>query len=322
MTSSFEDNVLLGQILFAIEHDDIVLPTLPNVAVKIQELLDDPNVSADQIVSVLSSDPFICAQIIKSANSAIFTGKPPIDNVREAATRLGYRQLRNLVITITMSKMLYSNNYIINQRMKEVWKESREMAVLSYVLAMRQPHLSPDQAMLAGLMCNIGVLPLCQYIEKNNISVTDDSLASIIKKCSGIIGTRLLNKWNFPHEISDAVAQCEDIRHESTMAPRADYSDVVTFAYLQNPSRNEGVAWDNVSSVKRLGLSEIECMTFLESNARQIEQVESLFGMNPTIEPRMQASIPSPAQISAPYQASQPAKRTGGLWSFLLRLLR
>ena len=322
MTSTFEDHALLGQILYAIEHDDIVLPTLPNVAVKVQELLDDPNISADQIVAILSSDPFISAQIIKSANSAIFAGRPPIDNVREAATRLGYRQLRNLVISITMSKMLYSNNFIINQRMKEVWKQSREIAVVSYVLAMRQTHLSPDQAMLVGLMYNIGVLPLCQYVEKCKISVTDESLANIIAKCSGTVGTRLLKKWNFPQEITDAVAQCGDIHRESTMGSLADYSDVVIFANLQNPAHSKVVAWSNVAPVKRLDLSEIECMTFLESNAQRIEQVESLLGMNPTTQPRGHARINPPSQTLEPPSTSQPKERKGGLLAFLLRLWR
>lgn len=94
-----EHRPLLEAILAAIETDNMVLPTLPDVAYKIQDLIDDPNVSADQLVFVISSDPFISAQIIKTANSAAFTGKPQLDNVRDAVSRLGYRQLRNLVMT-------------------------------------------------------------------------------------------------------------------------------------------------------------------------------------------------------------------------------
>jgi HD-like signal output (HDOD) protein len=206
--------------------------------------------------------------------------------------------------------------------MKEVWNQSREIAVVSYVLAMRLPHLSPDQAMLTGLMHNIGVLPLCQYIEKNNNPVTDESLANIIAKCSRTIGNRLLIKWNFPKEIIDAVAECDDIHRESSKAPRADYSDVVMFANLQQPSRAKVVAWENITAVKRLGLSEMECMTFLESNAARIEQVKSLLGINPTVQPRVNTGIIPPSQNFAAPQATRPNKKKGGLLAFLLRLWR
>ena len=320
MTSNLEGSTLLDQVFHAIEHDDIVLPTLPGVAVKIQEMLDDPNVSADQIVSVLSSDPFISAQIIKSANSAAFAGRPPVDRVREAATRLGYRQLRNIVINITMSKMLYSNNHVINQHLKEVWKRSREVAVISYIIASRQPHLSPDQAMLAGLIHNIGVLPLCQYIEKDNIRVTDDELASIVLQCSILIGTKLLKKWNFPQDIIEAVAESVDIQRESSLGSLPDYADVVTFAKLQDRQKAKFFAWNSVAAVKRLGLNEIECALFLEHNAAHIEEVEGLLGINPSAKPVKHGSLNSITQSPEHQPEIQPKIKRKGFLSYLLGL--
>ncbi|KAF0203673.1 MAG: signal transduction [Gallionellaceae bacterium] len=110
-----EHQALLDEVVAAIDNDSLVLPTLPDVAIKIQDLIDDPNVSADQIVQILSSDPLISAQLIKTANSALFADKVQVENVRGAVTRLGYRQLRNLVMTITMKKMFYAKNSIINK---------------------------------------------------------------------------------------------------------------------------------------------------------------------------------------------------------------
>ncbi|MDD2706095.1 MAG: HDOD domain-containing protein, partial [Acidocella sp.] len=81
----------------AIENNELVLPTLPDIAVKIQELLDDMNASAQQIVDAVSGDPVIVAQLIKTANSAAHADKPKVDNSRAAISRLGYKSLRNLV---------------------------------------------------------------------------------------------------------------------------------------------------------------------------------------------------------------------------------
>lgn len=311
--------VLLEQILHAIEHDDMVLPTLPEVAVKLQQLLDDHNVSADQIVTTLAVDPFVSAQIIKSANSAIFAGKPPVENVRDAVSRLGYRQLRTLVITITMNKMFYSNNPVINFRMKQVWEHSREVAAISYVLALRNAHLSPDQAMLAGLVHDIGVLPLCLHIEKHHVPIADDTLSMLIRKTHFQVGSKLLEKWNFPQDIVAVVAEHENIHRESATMPLADYVDIVTFANLQDRVRAKVTAWNNIAAVSRLGLSEAECQNFLEDYAERIELVEGLLGMTPRAKPQPQnnGAANTPPRNTPP--ASAPRNDKGGLLASLTR---
>lgn len=322
MTAS-EHHPLLEQILYAIEHDDIVLPTLPEVALKIQDLICDPNVSADQIVYVLSGDPFISAQLIKVANSAIFADKPQVDRVRDAASRLGYRQLRNLVMTIAMSKMFCSNNSVINKQMKAVWDHSREVAAVSYVLASRQPHLSPDQAMLAGLIHDIGVLPLCLHIEKKHVPISKDLLNKLIRKFHATIGTKLLEKWNFSQDFIEVIGGHENLHRDSSDMPRADYTDVVCIANLQCSAQIKTVVWDKVAAAKRLGLSSEECQTFLERNAERIALVAGMLGINTT--PKMQdtgvASSPAVVNISSSPQQPEPvpeaAKKTGTLSSIL-----
>jgi HD-like signal output (HDOD) protein len=270
---------ILDQILLSIDQDDFVLPTLPDVASRLQELIDDPNVSVDQVLLSLSIDPVVSAQIIKSANGTAFDGLPQVESVREAASRLGFRKLRNLVITITMSKMLRSKNPIINQRINELWIHSREMAALCYVIAQRYPHLSPEHAMIVGLVHDIGLLPLYLQIEKGNMLLTTDELECLIEECHEEVGSKLLKKWNFPQDIVEAVADHDDIHRDASNSALPDYMDVVTFANLLGSDQAIVMAWNNVSAVSRLGLSVKECQTFMEINADHIELVKSMFGM-------------------------------------------
>ena len=273
--------VIIKQILQALEKDSIVLPTMPEVAIKIQKLIEDPNVSADQIVVALTSDPFIAAQLIKSANSAVYAGKPRVEKVREAVSRLGYRQMRNLVMSITMSKMFHSKNTLIQKRMQSVWDHSREVASVCYVMARGQRHLSADQAMLAGLLHEIGVLPLCLYLDQNKINVDDELLTQLIIKCSALIGAHLLRKWNFAQEMVTVVAEHEDIHRESSIAPLVDYTDIVTIANLQDRARAKLVVWNNIAAVQRLGWTEAQCQNFLEEHEEEIAKVASMLGMSP-----------------------------------------
>lgn len=279
--STLEHEKIVEQILSALEKDSIVLPTMPEVAIKIEKLIEDHNVSADQIVVVLSSDPFVAAQLIKSANSAVYAGKPRVEKVRAAVTRLGYRQMRNLVMSITMSKMFHSKNGMIQKRMQSVWDHSREVAAICYVVARGLRHVSADQAMLAGLLHSIGVLPLCLYLEQNKINVDEETLTQLIIKCRAVIGAHLLRKWNFGEEIVTATAEFEDVHRESANGALVDYADIVTFANLQDRARVKMIVWSNIAAVRRLGWSDEQCLNFLEDHAEEIDKVQAMLGMSP-----------------------------------------
>ncbi|MEI7843293.1 MAG: HDOD domain-containing protein [Gallionellaceae bacterium] len=314
--SSANYQELLELILQEIEQDSFALPTLPSVAANIQTLIDDPNVSVDQIVAVLNSDPFISAQIIKSANSAAYMGKPKIDNVLDAAIRLGYRQLRNLVITITMNNMLYSKNPVINRQMQETWEHSRKVAALSYVLALEHQHLSPDQAMLAGLMHDIGVLPLCMHIEKHHVPIEESTLASLIIKCHVSIGTKLLNSWHFQQEIVEVVPEHENTQRASTRDFMPDYADVVMFANLQAKHNSQFTDWNSIPAINRLRLSEDKCRSFIDENAERIEQVEVLLGMKKKERPKLHR-VATNTTLTYTSPTSPQKKYRGGLLSYL-----
>lgn len=321
---TIENQALLDQIIEAIDNDTLVLPTLPDVAIKIQDLIDDPNVSADQIVLVLSSDPLISAQLIKTANSAVFADKTQVENVRGAVTRLGYRQLRNLVMTITMNKMFYAKNPVINKYMKAVWRHSREVAAVSYVIALRQPHLSPDQAMLAGLVHDIGVLPLCLHIEKHHARIKEDKLEELIRKCSNPIGTKLLQKWNFPQDLIGVIGEHENLHRDSGDMPRADYTDVISIANLQEDrARAKVIAWDKVAAVKRLGLSEEECQNFVELYAERIALIAEMLGTVPSKKLRVAGLVSPPSYLKKQEPAYYPTRSSPptGILSSLLSLL-
>lgn len=314
---TWKRQALLDQILHAIEHDDLVLPTLPEVALKIQNLIKNPNTSSNQIIEAVSGDPFISAQLIKAANSAAFADKPQTYNVRVAISRLGFRQLHNLVINITMNKMFFSKNPILNKRMKTVWEHSRETAAVSYVLASRYPHLSPDQAMLVGLVHEIGVLPLCLHIEKTHVQIKEETLDELIRKCHSTIGSRLLKKWNFPHELVEVIAEHENLSRDSSDMPRADYTDVVSIANLQNRTCAKTIAWDKIAATKRLGLSEEECQIFLDCHAGRIASVEEMLGITP--KPKIAGNLPLQKQTLeshlAPTSAAPDKRRK---WSSFL----
>lgn len=259
----------VDQLLLTLENNQLVLPTLPDIAIKIQQMIDDINVSANQIVSVISGDPMIAAQLIKTANSAIYADKPKVDNVRTAISRLGYKSLRNLVLNITMTRLSKADHPVIKKQLADFWEHSREVATFCYVLAKNLKHLNPDQAMLAGLIHDIGTLPLCLHAEKSVPDLDSETLGMIIRKFRAQIGEKLLRAWNFPPELLEVIAGHDDLQRE-TDSPLASYTDIVTVANLLNRATSKVTAWENVTALKRLCLCPEVCQTFHERFADEI----------------------------------------------------
>ncbi|HLP98204.1 MAG TPA: HDOD domain-containing protein [Sideroxyarcus sp.] len=241
------------QLSLAIQRNELVLPAMPAWAAKVQRMLDDFNVSAAQIVTAVSGDPAFVAQLIKTANSAAYAGKPKVDNVNAAVTRLGYKMLRNLIVSVSMAKISIIRNPALKKYLDEFWEHSREVAATSHVLAKSQKHLNPDQAMLAGLIHDIGRLPLLLYVEQKNLDVDGVVMDIIIRRCGAVVSEQLLKIWEFPDELVEIPLAHEDI-HRETGDARASYADVVTIANMLTRATAKVVEWDKVTAVKRMGI--------------------------------------------------------------------
>jgi len=244
---------LAEKISLAIERDELVLPTMPDWAIKVLRMLDDINISASQIVSAAGSDPAFAAQIIRVANSAVYSGKPRVDNVGKAVSRIGFKMLRNLTVAASMNNLAKIEIPVIKKHLDVFWDHSHEVAAISYVLSKSQEHLIPDQAMLAGLTHDIGVLPLLLYIEQHARFADDADLEIVIRRCAATVAEKLLQLWGFPVELSEIPVAHEDLYRE-TGSQLADYADIVTVANMLSRASSQIVNWDNIASVKRIGV--------------------------------------------------------------------
>jgi HD-like signal output (HDOD) protein len=247
-------NTIADELSEAIERNDFVLPAMPAWTAKVLKMLDSIKVSAGKITPAVSTDPEFVAQLLKAANSALYSRKPKVDNLNAAVDRVGYDMLRNLVISITMDKLSIVEEPALKKHLTESLDHSREVAAICYVLAKSQKHLIRDQAMLAGLVHDIGRLPLLLYIEDKNLPVDDETIATIIRQCSALAGERLLKLWEFPPELVEIPMAQEDI-HRKNAGARASYADVVTVANMLTRPTAKSINWDNNTAVKRMGLA-------------------------------------------------------------------
>lgn len=243
-------------LLAAIEQDKLVLPTLPEVALRVREVAEDPDASIDQLVKVIGNDAALTARIIKVANSPLLRGARTIEDLKMALMRLGIQYTCNLATGLAMEQMFQATSDMIDKRMREIWTRSSEIAGICHVLCKHYTKLRPDQATLAGLVYKIGALPILTYAEEHPQLLKDSfTLDSVIESLHPIIGKKILEAWDFPAELRNIPT---DHLEFGRQIATADYADIVTVAMLQSymdtDSPYANLDYSKVTAFDRLGL--------------------------------------------------------------------
>ncbi len=271
----------LDQLLEDLENDKLVLPTLPEVALKVRDTLEDENSSLMDVAKIITSDAALSARMIQVSNSPLLRASSPIETVEAAVTRMGGNMIRNLVTSMVMEQMFQATSDVTDKRLRKIWEHSTEVAAISHALTSQFTKLQPDQALLAGLVHDIGALPILSRAEDYPELLDDEaSLDRIITSVHTTIGAEILRKWNFPEELVNVAADHEDLKYNSENGP--DYVDVVIVANLQSLIGTDHpltkLDWSNVPSFTKLGLQpEVSVVDMDETNAN-IEAARAALG--------------------------------------------
>ncbi|WP_317929387.1 HDOD domain-containing protein [Halioxenophilus sp. WMMB6] len=245
-----------NEILLAIKNDELVLPTLPEVALRVRDVAMDPEATMDQLAKVIGNDPSLSARVIKVANSPIMRASRKIEDLQMALSRLGMDYTCNIATGLAMEQMFQATSDMVDKRLRQIWNRSAEVAGIAHVLCRHYTNLRPDQATLAGLVHQIGALPILTYAENHSALLKDAiTLDTVIEKLGPAIGNRILATWDFPEEIRRIPSEHLDF---TCQKPVVDYADVVTVAVLQSyAGTNHPLAkidFHKVTAFARLGL--------------------------------------------------------------------
>lgn len=245
-----------NEILLAIKNDKLVLPTLPEVALQVRDVAMDPDANMEKLSRVISNDPSLSARLIKVANSPLMRASRKIEGLNSALSRLGMAYTCNIATGIAMEQMFQATSDLIDSRLRETWNRSAEVAGIATVLCRFCTKLKPGQATLAGLVHQIGALPILTFAEDHDYLLKDSfTLDSVIEKLAPAIGNRILTSWDFPDGIREVPSEHLNFQSEK---PKADYADIVTVALINSYGGTDHpytkMDLSQVTAFKRLGI--------------------------------------------------------------------
>lgn len=227
------DNPLYIEIYDDLINDQLVVPSMPEVALKIRNLVEDADIPVTQLAKALNTDPAISAKLIKSANGALYHGQPAVDTCARAISRLGLNTTKHLVVSFVLRNLFHEKIHtdLLNERARDLWHHSVEIASISMALAQASPGLDAEEALLAGLLHDIGELVILTYAESYpDLIVDSEALDGVIKQLKAEIGAVILREWQFPEALVEAAFGAEEWTRDSGDKP--DYCDVVVAAQL------------------------------------------------------------------------------------------
>ena len=217
----------------AYKEDKLSLPSLPHVAFKLKEAISK-DVGINEAVKIIQIDAPIVAKLIQVANSALYASASPTANCHDAVTRLGLNATRNLVMSISLKHLFHCNDPGLMKKMQSLWKQSLYVSCLSFVLAEECGVVKPEDALLAGLICDIGAIPVLHFAGQHPDDYTDlDELESVLPFLSPASGSLVLRNLGFSEELSNIPKHANDWFHESS-SDQLSLIDVVILAKLHS----------------------------------------------------------------------------------------
>lgn len=199
-----EPQAIVADAVNAISH----IATLPEITIKIIELVENPRSTAQDLNKLISNDPALVARILKVVNSAFYGLPGQIGSINRAIVLLGLNAVKNIVIAASLAKLFRGGRVSPHFSAKDLWTHSIAVGVFSKMLVTKINNTLPDEAFLAGLIHDMGILvelqafrePLVEIAERSTKEETRyiDIEQQLIGVDHQMLGAGLTTKWKFP----------------------------------------------------------------------------------------------------------------------------
>ncbi len=214
------------------------IPTLPAYVFELSSLLSCVPVDLNRVCRVIRTDPSLAAQVIRLCNSAMLGLRGRVSDIKNAVILLGTERLRTLVLTCSLVQHL--GNFLSSADLQSFWQHSLLTATLSERCAFCLRYLETEQAYLAGLLHDLGALPLLLLSAgSRDPKLAPGSIAwgesvELERQLSGVdhclVGKCIGLSWNFAPQIIEVLEyhhRPQDARCDRTLVEIVVAADLV-----------------------------------------------------------------------------------------------
>ena len=203
------------------------IATLPEVTVKIIELVEDPASSARDLHAMISTDPALTARMLKVVNSAFYGLPRQIASINRAVSLLGLNAVKNIAVAASLAKLFRGGDIGPEFNAHELWLHSCVTASTARIIAQGNRRNAVDEAFLAGLVHDVGILVELQHDRARFAeAIALASAGRDLRECEREVlgedhetfGSALCEHWKFPSSLVWVAGH----HHDPTAVPLAN----------------------------------------------------------------------------------------------------
>ncbi|MCG2577900.1 HDOD domain-containing protein [Dechloromonas sp. XY25] len=198
---------------------EVVFPTYFDAVLRLRKALQDPELSIDRLSRVIATEPLISAKLLHLANSVAFNpGGNQILDLKSAIMRLGLNVVHTTALSIVMTQLMRAKGMAeFAEITHSLWEHSIQTSAAAYVLAKDTGRLNRDEAMLAGLVHDLGAFyMLYRATQYDELRHRPDTIKHLIIQWHESIGVSLLDALGLPVEIVEATIDHDHLRNNPT----------------------------------------------------------------------------------------------------------
>ena len=213
-----------------IEQNRIRLPTLPTISLEALLVVNDAASSMTDIAKIVGKDTSMATRLVRYANSPLYGGVHKITSVKGAVIRIGVEAVRNAILNLAMHDVFTTHLTPIQERMEGLWRHSVAVAVRAVLLTSYFRNLDRGEAMLAGLIHDVGTIPVLIKAQEYPVLLNKGSnLDKLVSHLHMSLGKFILTHWNFEPFLVD-VAGLHDKLDRDSRGKDVDYLDIIQVA--------------------------------------------------------------------------------------------
>jgi len=276
------ESKLSFQLYRDLKKDRAILPSLPDLALRIRRAIDDDMSDARTVARLIETDPAMATKVLKVANSALYGGLGSVESCSGAVVRLGMQTTKQLVMVFALKEVFQSKDPAIQKRMLVLWKHSAQIAALCFVLAREIKGMSAEEALLVGLVHDVGAIAILNYIEKYpELMETEAVLEETISRMRGELGAMILRKWRFSPAVVAGARDAENWLRQQT--GKADFTDLLIAAQVHERLRKHQLddlpPMEQISAIQRVlgeGATAEKSLEIMQEAKVQLDEMRSL----------------------------------------------
>lgn len=269
----------------ALVENVMQLICLPEIYLRLQQTIDDPLHTREQVAEIIAYDPSLSARVLRIANSSYYSFPREIETVASAVGIIGELELRNLVLATSVVGSMNALNYK-GVDIDEFWLHSLRCGITARLIARSVGGYNPEVLFLAGILHDLGILIIYQHDMALAAAVSrhiddkhqlrDQAEREVLGFDHAEVGALLIEAWGLPEELSE-LTRC----HHQYQLAQHNKQAALMLALANLLAKPETVR-DNESDprlsaiIEQLEISHCAIVEIMENSEQQCAEVKNI----------------------------------------------